>query len=154
MQGKEKGKDTVFLDQLHALAKDAGIVSPTSSLLALVNDQQRQELERQSQQANRYETQDQVVFQRGTPGAGLGPFSGGIISNPFGVNFESMSLPNSSRGVTGGGGVGLASPMMNSSSFGSSPSTASPIGLFILITVIVFMIGASKSTIQRLKKKK
>jgi putative PEP-CTERM system integral membrane protein len=42
------------LDAIHAAAKRYGIVTPYSSMIVLVNDQQRQELEQAEQQSDRF----------------------------------------------------------------------------------------------------
>lgn len=53
-QHKSSLAELPILDDLHALAVQQGIVTPYSSMIVLVNEQQRQQLEALSQEADRY----------------------------------------------------------------------------------------------------
>ncbi|HEY9740303.1 MAG TPA: PEP-CTERM sorting domain-containing protein, partial [Coleofasciculaceae cyanobacterium] len=54
--GKEKVKEQlVQLDTIHGVAKSFDIVTPYSSMIVLVNDQQREALKRAEQQSDRFD---------------------------------------------------------------------------------------------------
>jgi putative PEP-CTERM system integral membrane protein len=53
---KEKAKEQLIqLDTMHAVAKSSEIVTPYSSMIVLVNDQQREALKRAEQQSDRFD---------------------------------------------------------------------------------------------------
>ncbi len=58
------------LDTIHAVTKQYGIVSPYSSMIVLVNDQQREDLKRAEQGSDRFqrEVEDQQLPQPASPG--------------------------------------------------------------------------------------
>lgn len=64
-QSREITGDISIMDQLNMAAKQAGIVSPYSSAIALVNEQQIERLENESNEYDRY--QDEPEIQRNEP---------------------------------------------------------------------------------------
>ncbi|QQS39479.1 hypothetical protein IPM62_02610 [Candidatus Woesebacteria bacterium] len=79
-------QDTAFLDELDLIATNANIVTPYSSLIALVNDQQISQLERESMRADRYREQTTTQPQRVTLSDPADGISSDLNLNFFGMN--------------------------------------------------------------------
>jgi len=135
---KDISGDVAILDNLHSFSAKANLVSPYSSLLALVNEQQVQTLERFEEDYNRY--QDASLTEQFTPQpirlGGLpmmqpmmdsrsGPF--GIISNPL---MESQKV---TLAVPGGNSV--AAPTF------SALSNYSSLPIFLIINGVLLVTG-------------
>ena len=77
----QKGKDKLSLqelDAIHQLAKDYDIVTPYSSMIVLVNDQQREQLKAAEAKADRFDREVETgVEQLETP---FNPFEGNEVS--------------------------------------------------------------------------
>jgi hypothetical protein len=94
-----------FLDAAHAWAKKIGIVTPYSSLIALVNEAQQQNLDRQTQSYDRYADQSQLQI---ITNPQVMPISRGLLGNisPM-TDFKSIA-PD----AIGGGSYGVNSLML------------------------------------------
>lgn len=144
-EGNEKGSDLVFLDQLHSLAKSAGVVSPTSSLLALVNDQQRVELGQQTLQENRYNTQTDI-FRPPQPPFNFMPIPLGI-RNPVSsdtISPPSFSLEENSGRLSYSPGLRINGFQELSYFIGS---------IFGLVTLLLLVISTLQRTLKRIRRK-
>lgn len=124
-------KQLNILDRAHKFAVNNHIVTPYSSLIALVNETQRQNLERDSQSYDRYEdTAFPIPIPPPMSGEGMfiSPqiFSPGISNLKFPTGYEKS-------------GVGGPPSNLRVSSFGNL--AGGYIGLFIILNVIVFGIG-------------
>jgi hypothetical protein len=73
---RQRGKldDPATLDQLHALAQEQSIVTPYSSMIVLVNDQQKNTLEHLTELDDRYQREVEALGET-TPATQL-PLSG------------------------------------------------------------------------------
>lgn len=141
------------LDVAHAFAKRTHLVTPYSSLLALVNDQQRQMLEQESQQYDRYEeSQNTGSLQLGSIESPLMRSAlpgGGIMSPWLGMDITNLELPDpaSERSMSPGiGGIGsdgmsLGMPASSYTRITSLPRLLP--SLFILVNVLIFGVGGS-----------
>ncbi len=121
------------LDELNKLAKEAGIVTPYSSLLALVNDQQQAILQNQTNQYNRYDDQPiRENFSQSTSRVMPMPLSG------FGDTMMQKSAPS-----FGGGGMGIAGGGISNPSFAALESSYAPtlpsFGLPLLLVLPVIL---------------
>lgn len=139
------------MDQLNLAAKKVGIASPYSSLIALVNEQQLDRLDSESDQYNRY--QDQLITENigntpifRTDDIMIKPSSGGgfFSSSPSILNLE-MRSPSY--------GGGLQSMTYGDSSFLPLSSLGGGSSIFILFSVIVFGAGFVIFLLRSLKKK-
>lgn len=135
-QTREVVGDIAIMDQLNLAAKKAGIISPYSSLIALVNEQQKDRLETEIGQYNRYQDQtatENIALQplpisRREWGGGVQPF-GGIMD--MGLSIPSFESSGSNLKMSGYGvGAGYSSL---SGIFGGS--------LFILFSAVTFGVG-------------
>lgn len=120
--------DYLYLDKIHQLSEQAGVVSPYSSYIALVNQRQLDDLERFSDQFDRYQ-EDRAI------GGGFisPPRSVGMFSGP---QFETF---NSSSAVIG---LDVAPETGNAFSLGfSSFGFGGYIALFIGVNVLLAIIG-------------
>ncbi len=131
-----------FLDNTNSFAGKNNIVTPYSSLIALVNEEQRRELERQAQNYNRYEEDKPVSF---NPRPILGPmFLERGMSTPLDIVNPSMSQMK-----IGGGGGG----MLGSISPNTGIGFASPfLGLFIGLNILLVGLGILLFVILNVKK--
>jgi hypothetical protein len=139
--------DLDFLDKTHAFAEQAHIISPYSSLIALVNQQQMEELKRQSRTERRYEESAMRTGQPiGGPVFDLAPPAaferlGGIFNPPLILELGPMDgrgAPAPGAAFAGGGGLSIF-----------------PLGsLFIIANIGLFAIGTTVFVIYSLKKRK
>lgn len=147
-----------ILDQLNEFADAAQVVTPYSSLIALVNELQMQQLENWKQAYNRY--QDQPV----TGNIGITPFMpveqpifdtfrGPGMVNPFGVDLLQTDL----KGISGGSGAVGAPSMMalegGGSSFGGGGGSSGVGLLFILVNGVLLAGGMGWFLVKILRKK-
>lgn len=147
-QSREVVSDVTVMDQLNLAAKKVGIASPYSSLIALVNEQQLDRLDSESDQYNRY--QDQVITENlnnpptfRTDDIMLMPQSSGggfFSSSPSILNLE-MGAPSYGGGTYSGNNF---QPLSSLSGGGS---------IFILFSILVFGVGFVVFLLRSLKKK-
>jgi putative PEP-CTERM system integral membrane protein len=143
-----------LLDASHLFAEEAHIVTPYSSLLALVNQQQINELKRESQSSRRY--QESALRTQPTP-APLFESSRGIFNPSFGalnkmgggtdilqLNITPFNDAPSGQFTNGGGGFG---PSLG---FGLFPLGS----LFFIANVLLLLAGTSVFLIFSLRKSK
>ncbi len=122
-----------YLDAAHAFAKSSGIVTPYSSLIALVNATQQQMLDRESLTYDRYTesgtAMPQPVFRPLAP-------SVPILDSFMGIQnkSESLSMP------VAGGGVNNFGALSNSD-FDSSGSSIAPILILLLAFPLLAGVG-------------
>jgi hypothetical protein len=140
---KDVSGDVSVLDQLNNFSLKTGLVSPYSSLIALVNEQQQQTLDQLSQDYNRY--QDQQLVQPVTPRPvpvvmdELQPIRSG--SGIFG---NITNLAPQMKSIGGGAEIGIMAPSANVS-FGALPSVGIPnvggLGLFVIANGLLLVFG-------------
>ncbi|MBM3283732.1 hypothetical protein FJY90_05830 [Candidatus Gottesmanbacteria bacterium] len=110
--------NTSFLDKLHQLAKENHIITPYSSLIALVNEQQRQRLEREEEHYDRYDVQEQETNWSAPISMRMPNMGGGM--DLFGLSGVSVSELKIPAPLTGGD-ISMAGPtMVKMAPFGSS----------------------------------
>ncbi len=150
-----------FLDAANTFAKSAHIVSPYSSMIALVNQQQMEELRRNSQESTRYEEGTTAEITRGirnpvtigidSPNAGVTDFGSnmGKILNPLGsVNSFKMQIPSSgyegnSSGFMIGGSPDATGYGSKGVGFGGSLLSGRSALLSLFIIANVLLVGTS-----------
>lgn len=141
-----------FLDQAHAFTEQAHIVTPYSSLIALVNQQQIDELKRQSQDERRYK--EGALRTAPTTGpimdiAPSGQFES-LAPGVFGPSLQILNLDTSSGpGISTLGGAQFS----NGGGF-SGLGVFSLRGLFIVVNGFLLVIGTTVFLILSIKKRK
>ncbi|HUW21496.1 MAG TPA: hypothetical protein VMW41_02390 [Candidatus Bathyarchaeia archaeon] len=137
------------MDNAQAFAEQAHIVTPYSALIALINQQQMEELRRQSESERRY--QESPVVSQPAPEEGwfnlsptdqFAPLSGRGILNPFGVQILNLdSSREKAPGVYGG--------------FSGSAFSFFPLGnLFIIANILLLVIGTTAYLVISIRKTK
>lgn len=146
-------KNTELLDEYNNFAKRGNFVTPYSSLIALVNDLQRANLDKQEQSYSRY---DENNYNTQRPGdivisrpESLRITSPNLFFNPLGIDTFSLKSPET-FGITGGSGsLGSFNPASNFLSL-FIPINLLLVGLSLLFFVASFIV----KSISRLRKKK
>jgi hypothetical protein len=156
---KDISGDVAILDEINKFAVKANLVSPYSSLIALVNEQQQLTLDQLSQDYNRY--QDQQLTQQTQPTPIFSPLnefqplksSSGIFGGLMQPQLMEMDLG-------GGGSTGvMTNPMMAPSearfgvSGGGIMSGVSGSSLFVMANVILLVFGLGFYLVRLLRHK-
>jgi hypothetical protein len=104
---KDVSGDVAILDKLNEFSVQTNLVSPYSSLLALVNEQQKETLEQLEQDYNRYQDQQMTQQNRAALPPTFEPASPGLspISGLFDVDLIQMNLQPTTMEFGGGGGT-------------------------------------------------
>ncbi len=149
--GGDLWADIPKLDAFNSQAQAAGIVTPFSSSLALVNSIQQMQLDQQSQGTGRYETdsvQPPVMPVMPLRITNTAPMMDMFSTNSLNtMEFKSSGIANPAMGaITGGGSLNMGTPMGYSSygggSFGLSLlSGGGMVTVFILLNIVVFLGG-------------
>ncbi len=155
-------KNLAFLDATNNFALQANLVTPYSSLLALVNETQRNWLQRESQSYNRYEEQPPQptpvpIFREFESSDVFSP-SIGIGNSLFGTSMKSAPAPLMMGGGGGefGGvsGGGLEIPTTTVQAFSITSVGEFMGGLFIAVNVLLLGGGFLVYLIIHLKNRK
>ena len=134
-----------FLDTLHKFALANTVVTPYSSLIALVNERQLQNLQQQAQNMDRYKEL-------------ASPATGGTIRNPaigvspFGMETLDLVPGAQMRGVGGGMFGAIAQPGMAAFDGGGGGFGFSGFSLIILANVIILGGGLTIFIFLKIKK--
>lgn len=120
-------------DQLNTLATTSNIVTPNSSLIALVNQTQKDILQQQSSQYNRYQDQPMTTSTQNLMPVpmpnNIGSPAFGRVGNPFAVDVMEMNIPSTD------------SPMKGQSLGAPAVVTASNMSPFIVFTGFIMVVG-------------
>ena len=156
---------TAFKDQAHTYAQSANILTPFSSMIALVNQTQQNRLEANSRSYDRYDEQP-IITNTPRNTRALTSISGPSFGF-FGTDMQSIQLPSatgeSSSGLSGGGitnssGVAFNSTTLDSVSNRGVSSFSSLLlggmipllfGLPLLIGIPIFIIKTLKESRQK-----
>lgn len=142
-----------FLDRAHTFAKNYQMVTPYSSYIALVNQTQQQQLDRNATQSDRYNEQVQIENPANNRNVGINPtFEMGVSrSIPFfGVNSTNLSLPS----AAGGDGSRNTAHTISSGSGILSITRLPAIRLFVLLNLLLLGGGSVGYLVIRWKKQK
>jgi putative PEP-CTERM system integral membrane protein len=138
-----------FLDSLNAYATRNSIVTPYSSMIALVNEQQMQNLKRQAQSYDRYQEQTRNTFNFIEP-APIPLRGGGLGSTFFGADIQNLEMAPQSEAIRnfalpGGGFAAQQSSGLGLFSSGLLSVFIIANGFLVSIGVIVFVIKKVRS---------
>jgi hypothetical protein len=134
---------------LNAYATRNSIVTPYSSMIALVNEQQMQNLKRQAQSYDRYQEQTRNTFNFIEP-APIPLRGGGLGSTFFGADIQNLEMAPQSEAIRnfalpGGGFAAQQSSGLGLFSSGLLSVFIIANGFLVSIGVIVFVIKKVRS---------
>lgn len=136
-----------LLDTFNAFAEGARVITPYSSLISLVNEQQRQFLEGSKKTYERYQDRPTSEAVAPRPQQPLGRIFSPVLPGAE-LSLPSIGAPEALR--DGGGGLSIAGP----SAVAVGSGLVSGLGLFVLLNILLLAAGFGFYLFRILRKKR